>query len=244
MDYVSVDFIIILGVIIFFTLIQSIFGVGLLVFGTPTLLLIGYSFYDTLSYLLPCSVVVSVLQLKSGWFLIRIYKSAVPQYMLPGVVFGLVIVIYYLSINLNLIIGLALLLTFLIRFIDKINMKLENFIGNYFRLGFFFTGFVHGLTNLGGALLVVITNFLYEDKKEIQANIAYAYLFMALSQLLILLISSSFLFSIEVLVLPLISGSIYIYFGRYIFKLSSDIFYHNLMSFLILVYGFLLLLNN
>ena len=241
MDYISIDFILILGVIIFFTIIQSIFGVGLLVFGTPTLLLLDYSFFEALSYLLPSSVTVSLLQLRSSWFKIRVYKLAVLQYMLPGVVFGLVSVIYFLTINLNLVIGSMLLLTFSARFFHNVNIKLENFLGYYFRPGFFLTGFIHGLTNLGGALLVIITNSIYKDKKEIQANIAYAYMFMALSQLVVLFLTSNFLFTFDFLLLPTISAIIYTYFGKYIFNLSSDKFYFDLMSFFILIYGILLI---
>ena len=34
--------------IILYSLIQSVFGIGLLVFGTPTMLLMGYSYTETL----------------------------------------------------------------------------------------------------------------------------------------------------------------------------------------------------
>ena len=49
-----------------FSVVQSVFGVGLLVFGTPTLLLAGYSFEETLAYLLPCSMAISALQAWDG----------------------------------------------------------------------------------------------------------------------------------------------------------------------------------
>ena len=42
--------------------IQSIFGVGLLLFGTPTFLLIGYDFANTINILMPVSISVSMLQ--------------------------------------------------------------------------------------------------------------------------------------------------------------------------------------
>ena len=41
------------------TIFQSIFGIGLLVFGTPTFLLLGYTFSETLSIVLPISCIVS-----------------------------------------------------------------------------------------------------------------------------------------------------------------------------------------
>ena len=45
---------------------QAIFGVGLLVFGTPTLLLLGLPFDQVLAYLLPCSIVISGVQVGQG----------------------------------------------------------------------------------------------------------------------------------------------------------------------------------
>ncbi len=45
--------------------VQSVFGVGLLVFGTPTLLLLGYPFDQVLAYLLPCSILISALQVRA-----------------------------------------------------------------------------------------------------------------------------------------------------------------------------------
>ena len=43
-------------------IIQSIFGIGLLLFGTPTFLILGYDFFNTLNFLLPISITVSLLQ--------------------------------------------------------------------------------------------------------------------------------------------------------------------------------------
>ena len=43
--------------------IQSIFGIGLLLFGTPTFLILGYDFINTLNFLLPISIAISSLQL-------------------------------------------------------------------------------------------------------------------------------------------------------------------------------------
>ncbi len=44
------------------SVIQSLFGVGVLLFGTPWLLLIGLEFIPTLQYLLPVSLAISILQ--------------------------------------------------------------------------------------------------------------------------------------------------------------------------------------
>lgn len=52
-----------LPVIMLFSVIQSIFGMGILVFGTPALLLLGYDFSSVLGLLLPSSVLISFTQL-------------------------------------------------------------------------------------------------------------------------------------------------------------------------------------
>ena len=43
-------------------IIQSIFGVGLLLFGTPSFLVLGYDFANTINILMPVSITISALQ--------------------------------------------------------------------------------------------------------------------------------------------------------------------------------------
>ena len=50
-------------ILLFLIIIQSIFGIGLLLFGTPTFLILGYDFLNTLNFLLPISITISFLQL-------------------------------------------------------------------------------------------------------------------------------------------------------------------------------------
>ena len=57
------QFLLELIIIIFLATFQSIFGVGLLLFGTPLFLMIGYDFSSTLTIVLPVSVLISFLQI-------------------------------------------------------------------------------------------------------------------------------------------------------------------------------------
>ena len=231
---------ILLLVISFFTIVQSVFGVGLLVFGTPTLLLMGYSFPETLSYLLPASIVVSFLQVYKNWNQIILYRINVIFYILPMVAIGLLLMTYYFNFNLHLIIGVMLLLTSLTRFSEMLNKSLEHYLSNNYKLGFILTGIIHGLTNLGGAPLVIITNGIYKNKKEIQPNIAYAYLFMALIQVIILIRTGTFVFSLDDLIFPIVAGITFLFIGNFIFISTGEKFYYNVMTFFILVYGLIL----
>jgi uncharacterized protein len=62
-------------IIAVFSVVQSIFGVGLLLFGTPTLLLLEYSYSETLWLLLPCSVTISLIQVVNDYKLIEAKKG-------------------------------------------------------------------------------------------------------------------------------------------------------------------------
>ena len=53
------EFLIIFSLCIF----QSIFGVGLLLFGTPAFLMLDYSFISTLMTILPVSITISFFQI-------------------------------------------------------------------------------------------------------------------------------------------------------------------------------------
>ena len=241
---VPLETLLLLLVISFFTIIQSIFGVGLLVFGTPTLLLMGYSFPETLSYLLPCSIIVSFLQVYQGWNRVNKYRFNVIFYMLPTLIIGLLLILLFFELSLHLIMGSVLLLTSLTRLSPSLNKALEFSLSNNFKIGFLFTGFIHGLTNLGGAPLVIITNGIYNAKKDIQPNIAYAYLFMALIQITLLIFMNEFVFSQFALLFPIVSGLIYLFFGKFIFDFTAEKFYRDLMTFFILFYGILLIVKS
>ena len=49
----------IFGLILVLALVQSLFGVGILLFGTPILLIMGYEYQEALMYLLPASAALS-----------------------------------------------------------------------------------------------------------------------------------------------------------------------------------------
>ena len=50
-------------IILILSVIQSVFGVGILLFGTPTFIYLGYDFFETLNLLIPCSLLVSLMQI-------------------------------------------------------------------------------------------------------------------------------------------------------------------------------------
>lgn len=77
----EMEYFYILAVIAVLSVVQSLFGMGILVFGTPTLLLMGYDFITTPGYLLPTSFAISLLQVMSTGSA----RVVVSRYLLFGV---------------------------------------------------------------------------------------------------------------------------------------------------------------
>jgi hypothetical protein len=89
--------------------IQSLFGVGVLLFGTPLLLLLRYDFINALIVLLPISVSINLLQIIKHHAHIdtNFYKKIV-IYTIPFVALFLFIVTHY-TFNTGLVIGASVI---------------------------------------------------------------------------------------------------------------------------------------
>jgi len=228
-------------VITSFSIIQTLFGVGLLVFGTPTLLLLGYPFGTALLILLPSSVLLSALQIIKGKNQIEIKKEFI-YYSIPPMLLGIFIVSSgFLDWNLKLVIGVILIFISLLKALKKYNdILLRKFSANL-KAYMLFMGVIHGISNQGGGLLTLYFSTIYNSKLKIRSNIAFCYFTYGIFQLLFLLI---FHFDPVVLIGILLSGiSTLIYFtvGSKIFHHTSEQLFHKLISVAIILFGLTLI---
>jgi hypothetical protein len=166
-------------------MIQSLFGVGILLFGTPLLLLLGYDFSYTLSVLLPISIAINLLQVVKHYHLINLdlYKNIL-LYSIPFIVFFLFI-ITNIKVNIGLLIGLFLIFVALKNFFPRIEQSLRTMI-RYEKLYLMMMGIVHGITNLGGSLLTALVHEQGHSKNITRVTIAICYATFAAFQLLTL----------------------------------------------------------
>ena len=74
--------------------IQSIFGVGLLLFGTPSFLVMGYDFANTINILMPVSITISFLQFYRSKVTDRNFIKSYNIYCLPCLVIFLRIIFF------------------------------------------------------------------------------------------------------------------------------------------------------
>jgi uncharacterized membrane protein YfcA len=224
-----------------FSITQTLFGVGLLVFGTPTLLLLGYPFTTALFLLLPASVLLSAIQIIEGKNQIAVVKEFI-YFSIPPMLLGLFIVSAgFINLNLKLIIGLILIFISILKKLEKYNKVLLEKFSKNIKLYMTFMGAIHGISNQGGGLLTLYFSTIYGNKLKIRSNIAFCYFVYGISQLLFLV-----LFHYEQVVLMglMFSGvSVLIYFtvGGKIFHHTSEKLFHNLISIAIIIFGLTLI---
>jgi len=226
-------------IIAVFSVVQSIFGVGLLLFGTPTLLLLGYSYSETLWLLLPCSVTISLIQVVNDYKLIEAKKRAV-YLVIPTLVLGLALVVTYENgINMTRIVGVLLLLIGVIRFSSKLQALLSSMVKKHIQMYYIIIGVVHGVSNMGGGPLSILMSTIYSKKEIIRANVAFIYLILAIFQLVVLsIISNTSLRSGVIWLIP-ISLVSYIITSKFISSKVNDKKYTFILNVMVLVYGVL-----
>jgi len=222
-------------VVLFFAILQSIVGVGLLLFGTPTLLLMGYPYEVVLSIVLPSSIIISIMQVIEDHG--SIYgKNFLFLYTLPSVGMGL----YYvtdINADVTLIVGIILLIIGFVRISNRLNDHLKFIVCKNERFYCILMGFVHGVSNMGGGLLTVYISALNDDKTVIRSSIAYWYLIFALVQLMVLYLSELLLLSTDILLLMIVSLISYLLIGRLLAIKISHNNYQLLITFFIFIYG-------
>ncbi len=231
-----------LGIVAVFAGVQSLVGVGLLVFGTPTLLLLGYPFDQTLGLLLPASLLISTLQIRHGWDRIGELKRRFWLYSVPGIVLGLALLLLGgLKWDLKLLVGIGLLLSALLRLSAKLQTRLRVLLQRYERVYLFAMGLVHGLSNMGGGFLTVYVSTVHRDKDATRANIAYGYWVFAFSQIAVLALLQPGVFTPHSLVLAALVWITYGTLGQAIYVRSSRSLYQRLITGFIFAYGLVLI---
>ena len=226
-------------------IIQSIFGIGLLLLGTPTFLLLGYDFSTTLNFLLPSSIVISYLQFTSLKIPSKKIIFEYNIYCLPFLVLFLVLALNFKEIlNFKFYVAIILITSSLLALNKNTFSLLRKNILKYKKLILIFIGSVHGLTNMGGGFLTIFSSLINNsDKRLTRYFISYGYLIMGLLQYFILILleykdlNFSKIYSIFLVLI--------VYFpSQRIFKKVNDLLFSKIISVIALFYGIIIIILN
>ncbi len=207
----------------FIIAIQSCVGVGVLVLGTPFLLIMNFNIIEIFFILLPLSILTSfgnllIIKLSNKEIELTNLKKLKKFFgiCVPSIIVGLFILKNFENyINFKILVSIVIIFSILlITYQDRIIFRI-----NFFRISTLsIIGIIHGLTNSGGTLMSLS---LSHDQKKIGArnSITFFYLFLAIIQYLITIIIffESFYFPelrdfILILTFGLLIGNIFIKF--------------------------------
>jgi len=229
-------------IIAFLIIIQSIFGVGLLLFGTPSFLLLGYDFPNTINILMPISILVSVLQFTKSKIKDKKFIKEYNCYCLPFLVLFL-----FLALKFRNLVDFKFFVALLLIFSSIVILNKRKF--SSFREIFFKSkkiilvgiGTIHGFTNMGGSFLSVYSTLISKNIKEVSRYyISYGYLIMGLIQYLLVLFLASETLSFSKLYYTLIVLIIY-FPTQKIFKNINDRKFSKYINLIALLYGLIII---
>lgn len=216
----SIDVFIIVAVTSF---IQSIFGVGVLLFGTPLLLITGYGFIDAILILLPISVLINSVQIAKD------YRSVDFTFYKKLLVFAIPFVVVFLflvtqvQINIGLIVGIFLIFVAAKDYSIKVHSALRVLV-RYEKIYLIVMGVIHGLTNLGGSLLTAIVHSKEYEKDVTRVTVAVSYATFAVFQMTTLFASG------RTVDMSLSRGGMYMIVGFVIFLLTEKFVYMDISN--------------
>ena len=239
-----IDFLFI--IIFLLSIIQSLFGVGLLLFGTPILLLIGYEFTEALFLLLPSSLIINAIQIFKDYKNIDyvFYKNFL-FISIPMVVLFLNLSLSF-DLNFNLIVGVVLILIPMKDLLMNENVS-KNFeiLNKYKKISLLTMGALHGITNLGGSILSAIIKEKKYEKIKSRSTIAICYFTFASTQLISLSFFSDNKASnhLTILILVLVALTSFLITEKKIFSTIEIETYNKYFSLFLFSTGLLLILK-
>lgn len=205
-------------VILALSTVQSLFGVGVLLFGTPALLILDYEFLDALAVLLPVSLTINGIQVAKDWkWIDRGFYTRILLYTIPLVVVFLFLVTR-ININMAVLIGLFTIFVALKNVFAQVGRLVEKAI-RFERTYLLSMGIVHGLTNLGGSLLTAAVHVKNYPKDAARATTAVSYGTFAVFQI------ATLAFALDRLDRPLWAHLLYVATGATVFVVTETLVY-------------------
>lgn len=234
------------GLILVLAVVQSLFGVGILLFGTPILLILGYEYQEALMYLLPASAAISWSQVWDfrSHKLDGNYRKLFLSFCIPLLFVGMFLTQYFdMKFEIKIFVTLMLFIAFILRSSSRLLVKMQNFMRQHLKFALASMGLIHGLSNMGGSILTPLVSSLYKDKNKVLAGVSFDYAFMASLQLFVLVFIQGQKFYAHFLIGSAISLSVRYLVGKRVFTFTKDEHYQKLINGFILANAIILCLS-
>ena len=136
-------------------------------------------------------------------------------------------------------VGIFLILAAVLRIFDSPYVYGILATEKFKKISYLLIGFVHGLSNLGGAPLTVVASASFKDKESIRANIAFVYFALAVSQLIVLSIYNREVFDVANLIfIPFVIAN-HFFLQKFLISSVNDRSFNIFVSLIVLTFGLL-----
>ncbi len=239
-------------IIFVLAILQTIVGVGVLVLGTPILLILNYNILEIINLLLPISIMVSLsnyiyLKYNKKKLKINLDKNIKKTFIVicvPGISIGLVLAReFFHYINFEILVSIIIIMSLIIKHKYENLMRALPLTIN--KIVLILISVIHGLTNSGGTLLTIFfTSFDKNKKNQSRYSVTFYYLILVLVQYMVFLIVfkkellEDYPFQIILFIIPALL------IGNIVVKKISENFFKKIIELLALLSAAFLLLNN
>ena len=234
--------------IVSLTAIQSIVGVGVLVVGTPILLSLNVSIIEIMNFLLPISILTSLLNIiimkkQNNFFYNFDRLKNFFKLCIPSVFVGLIILKYLDKlINFDYVVSFIIILTLVFREnISKIYKRVSKRINKIILV---IIGIIHGMTNTGGSLLSIMMINLNKSKKNSRSEITLFYFILALLQFFLFYLIFGTTISIDRFYITFVCVVIGVVLGNILLKFTKESLYQNFVYILAFISSITLFMKN
>jgi len=224
--------------ILVLSIIQSVFGIGLLILGTPILLILKYNMLDTMCILLPCSIINSfsnflIFNLKKK-ISIEEYKKKIYKnfflYCISFTIIGLLLLkIAQDLFNFKILVSTIIISSLILKIYYEKKLIISANLHKVILSGI---GIIHGLTNSGGILMSLFLMIINKNAKNlVRQQTIFFYFILAIIQLtsILLLFTIDYKYNFFLLFFSNIAGII---IGIKILKYVSKKIFLNTISLL------------
>ena len=227
------------GLIMLLAVVQSMFGMGILVFGTPTLLLLGVDFTTVLGLLLPSSITISAIQVLTSKQIPWVRREKLNMVLCALCLISSLVLLIRMNwkAHIDIWIGLTMLTAAALRYWRALQQRMQVVLARWQSAYIVFMGLVHGLTNMGGALLALYATSAHKDKLLVRTTVARYYLMFGLLQLGTLAVLKPAALSVQGLFVAPVAALSYLVAGNLLFKRTSAPVYERSITLFIAVYG-------
>jgi uncharacterized protein len=240
------DTLIIVAIIAVLSVVQSVFGMGLLIFGTPTLLLLGLPFADALAWLLPASMAISAMQVaESRDEFRRAWSGLLPLFCLVPLVLALSWVLRSeFKLDIQIAVGCVMIAAACVRTNAQLQRHLHRAVSSAERLYLVAMGLLHGFTNMGGAMLSIYASVNGQTKQSTRGIVSAYYLCFGSLQLMTLAALQPNVFAFRSCGAAIVALMIYLGLGRTIFAAAGSASYQKAVTGFMAAYGVAVLVRS